>query len=292
MTGDVEDPAIARRKLRERLRGFRSDVGLSREQVASELDWSVSKVVRIESGAQGISSTDVAAMLALYKITEKGVVAELTELARASRRPPWWSRYRDHVSKQLSQLLSLEPLASSFRTFHPLLVPGVLHTEGYAYALLGLTRSIQAARPLVELRMARQERLLGQESEEKTCIFGEEALLRTVGTADTMREQIRHLLEISESGSVGVRVVPLDAGAHPGIGGPFTLLSIQETRENLLFIESAVGDFAIKDEAAVDAFGETFERLCKAALSLADTRDLLSRRLEELGKSEAASGTA
>lgn len=276
------DPAIARRKLSERLRTFRSMAGLSREQAAAELDWSHSKVVRIETAVQGVSSTDVAAMLSLYGVEDGTVIGELTELARVSRRPPWWSRHRDRVSKQLSQLLSLEPLASSVRTFHPLLIPGVLHTEDYAYALLRLTQSDEAARPLVELRIERQRRLLGQTAADITFLFGEEALLRRVGSVDTMRGQLRYLREISEGESAEVRIVPLSADAHPGLGGPFTLLELRETSENLLFMESAGGDFAIKDDEAIIAFGEIFERLRKVALSSDDTRELIDRYLAEL----------
>lgn len=281
--GDSErdlDPAIARRILSERLRQLRVAAGLSREEVGERLEWSQSKLVRIESGSQGVSASDLAAMTQLYGVAGNPETAELSGLARASRRPPWWTRYRDQVSKQLGQLLSLEPLASSIRVFHPLLVPGLLHTEDYARELLLLARDRERADPLVRLRVERQRRFFAQDPPPgKTFVFGEEALRHRVGTEGTMREQYRHLLEVSEHGSAEIRVVPADADAHPGLGGPFTLLDLDATGESLLFVEASIGDFAVKDAEAIAAFGETFSRVLETALAPSATRDLLGRYL-------------
>jgi hypothetical protein len=49
------------------------------------MDWSASKVVRIETGAVGISVTDLRALLTYYEIKDERQTEELVELARAMR---------------------------------------------------------------------------------------------------------------------------------------------------------------------------------------------------------------
>src|SRR5690242_20999840 len=129
----ADDPAISRRRLKGDLRIARADARMTREEAAAALDWSLSKLVRIETGEQGVSVTDLKAMLQLYKVTDKGTVQDLIELAKSSRGQTWWSGYRDVVSKQYGQLLGYEGSASYIRTFHPLIVPGLLHTDDYAF---------------------------------------------------------------------------------------------------------------------------------------------------------------
>jgi len=49
------------------------------------MDWSPSKVLRIETGAVGISVTDLRALLTYYNIDDKRQIEELVNLARAAR---------------------------------------------------------------------------------------------------------------------------------------------------------------------------------------------------------------
>ena len=64
----AETPAVARRRLRLALRRARDAKGLTQQQVADELFWSLSKVNRIESGDVTISITDLRALLALLGV--------------------------------------------------------------------------------------------------------------------------------------------------------------------------------------------------------------------------------
>jgi transcriptional regulator with XRE-family HTH domain len=284
LVASADDRMLARRLLKTQLREARAAAGLSREEAIDALAWSISKLLRIEAGDQGVSVTDLRAMMGLYGVTDESRVHELTQLARNSRRPSWWSSYRFIISKAFSQLLSYESLASTVRTFHPLLLPGVLHTADYAYALLRTTKDEEAARELVRLRIERQEQLLSQDSPpQMTFIFGEEALNRLIGGYEVMLGQLRHLLSLADHPAVDLYVVPLGAGEYPGLSGPFTLLDIEETDEVLLFLESAGGDFASRDDQEmIKRFIRVFEGMRQPALTAAETRELIARRLELL----------
>jgi transcriptional regulator with XRE-family HTH domain len=281
----ADDPAIPRRKLKGELRAARTEAGLTREAAALALDWSLSKLVRIETGDQGVSVTDLRAMLQLYGITDERRVQELTELARNSRGQTWWSGYRDVVSKQYGQLLGYEGSASYIRTFHPLLIPGLLHTDDYGFALRRVHTSDERARRVVSLLVERQERLFEQPKVPETAfVFGEEALTRLIGGPAIMRSQLRHLLEVSEASAVSIQVVPFSIGAYKGLLGPFILLGLSDSGEDLLFLEGPGGDLVTRDDQEmITSFSEQFEAVQNLALSESDTRTFIRQKLDELG---------
>src|SRR5580698_10933012 len=188
------DPGVQRRRLRIALRRAREGAQLTQRGASEKLDWSLSKVIRIEAGAQGLSVTDLKAMCETYAVTDEELIATLTAAARGSRGPSWWSQYRDLISPQLALYLDHEDAASSVRVFHPLLVPGLLQTEDYAVALLS-EHPDEGHRldPITEFRMRRQERLFQRSELEFEFILDEEALHRWIGGAAAMRRQLQHL---------------------------------------------------------------------------------------------------
>ena len=74
-----EDPSRQRRRLRVELRRVRDAAGLTQRQAAERLEWSLSKLIRIEAGTVGVSVTDLRAMLQLYGVTKQSLVDGLTE---------------------------------------------------------------------------------------------------------------------------------------------------------------------------------------------------------------------
>jgi transcriptional regulator with XRE-family HTH domain len=281
----MDDPAISRRKLKGALRVARLEADLTREDAAAALDWSLSKLVRIETGDQGISVTDLRAMLQLYKVSDENLMRELTNLARSSRGQTWWSGYRDVVTKQYGQLLGYEGSASYIRPFHPLLIPGLLHTDDYAFELRRVRMPEERARRLVNLLAERQERLFEQpKPPETTFIFGEEALHRLIGDSTIMRHQLHHLLTMIERATVSIQIVPFSAGAHPGLIGPFTLLGLKDSGEDLLFFEGPGGDIVNRDdEEMIISFTDQFEKIRSQALSDTETTALINQAIAQIG---------
>ncbi len=54
-----DDPALQGRRLRTELRRLRVELDLSQKDVAEGLDWSTSKILRIEKGTVGVSTVDL-----------------------------------------------------------------------------------------------------------------------------------------------------------------------------------------------------------------------------------------
>jgi len=283
MTAAADDPSVLRRRLLTFLRRQRETVGLTQREAADSLDWSLSKLIRIETGLQGISVTDLKAVLALYGVADKAMEASLIAAARGSRGQSWWHAYRDIVSPQFAQYLGQEGIATSLQVFHPFLVPGLLHTEDYAAALLGVFPDPERARRIVELRMERQKRIFANSSRNFTFVLNEEALYRWIGGPAVMRQQLQHLLRVAEDSSMMLRVVPFTAGAHPGLGGPFVLLRGDETSDDFVFLESVSGDQLIRDDSeSIKQYESYFEWLNRLSLSQKQVVDLFLELIDRL----------
>lgn len=250
------------------LRRARTKADLTQQQAAKALEWSLSKLIRIETGAVGVSVTDIKAMLDLYQVTDEALITALIEAARGSRGQSWWSRYRDVVSPQLALYLANEAIAAEIRVFHPYLIPGLLQTDEYAYEVLLPRTGAERARRLAETRVERRETIWEQpESPEMSFVLCEEALHRWIGGPAVMRRQLQQLLDFAARPRTSVRVVPFRAGAHAGLNGPFVLLSFEDFDEDLIFFEGAAGDMITRDDRELIAdYATQFEAIRELAL--------------------------
>ena len=278
-----EDPNVRRRKLGIDLRRHREALNLSQREAAVALEWSLSKVVRIEAGAQGVSISDLQAMLRFYQVADEAEVDALTAAARGGRGRPWWGDYADVVTPQFARYLGYEGMASDFWVSHPFLVPGLLHTREYASGLLGVYPESETARKLVDLRVKRQERLFAQPDATFTFIVGQEALYRWIGGPGVMRRQLEHLLEFGCKENASIRVVPFTAGSHPGLRSPFVMIRRRETDDEMLFVESVNGDQMIQDDPEqVAEYNEYLEILREISIEGERAETLLHEQIDRL----------
>jgi len=287
----AEVSSTQRRRLRSVLRQLRSDAGMTQEHVANEMDWSLSKVIRIETGAVSVSVNDVRALLNLYSVMDKTRVADIIELARVARLRPWWYAYRDHYSQAFQSYLDLEAGAKLLKFWQPSIVPGLLQTEAYARAAVAATASSEedAAGRVdmdIEVRQHRQRAIFDQPSPPHiTVVLEEPVLLRMVGGAGIMRDQIRRLQEISELPHVTLRVLPLSVGVVTGMFGQFIILEFEDEDDPpVVYVEGAAGVSLVRTEHRIsDPYERMFDRLFGAALDEDGTDDFLRSIAQRLG---------
>jgi hypothetical protein len=250
------------------------------------MDWSLSKLIRIENGSVGISTNDLRAILQYYKITDSGRIAELVAMGRAARERSWWSEYRDVASRPVLQVIEYEAAAIISRNFQPQVVPGLLQTEEYARAVLG---SLNSQSPqeridsLVDIRMRRQE-LLDRADPLLFFIMDEAVVHRLVGGKAVMRRQLRRLSEVSAKPNVTVEIVPFSAGIHPGMLGPFVIYEFPDAADDdTVYLENQQGEFINRDDPEeILAYRERFEQLRELSLGPKGSRDFLDKLDDDL----------
>lgn len=253
-------------KLRRALRGAREAAQLQPRDVAKALDWSPSKIIRIEQGAVGVATVDLLALLRLYHVSDPAEVTELEQLARNSRKLVYSGYRKVHTEAALS-LFAVEQDAEKISKYAPTFLPGVIQTREFATALLkGLGNSPEDVADKVELRMQRRE-AFAETRGQFHVVIGEPALARNIGGPQVMAEQFRQLLAFSRRPGVSIQVMLLDRGAHPRMGGAFTVLEFaDENLTTLLYLEDSTGDSLLRDDAeTVSEFLSDFEKISALA---------------------------
>src|SRR5260370_6453212 len=121
-------PARAPRH-RHELRRPREQAGLTHSEVARRLEWSPSKVSRIETGQSRVQTGDVRDLLEVYGITDQTTCEALVQLAREARRRGWWTRYSDVLGS--GTYVGLEADAAGLRPYESMFIPGLLQSQPY-----------------------------------------------------------------------------------------------------------------------------------------------------------------
>jgi transcriptional regulator with XRE-family HTH domain len=281
---NTDSPAVARRRVRLALRQAREARRLTQSQVAEAMEWSLSKVMRIEKGDVSISASDLRVLLDYLDVTDVTEVKRLLDDARTSRTDRWAAdaQYRDQISPATLQLLQFEAEATAIRYYNNIVVPGPFQTARYARAIFDshnddLDEATVAAR--IEVRLRRREHTLYRpEPPNYLAILDESVLWREVGGPAVMGEQLAELLRIMEETKVQIRVVPFASAAGIAFLGPFTILSLGDEENAVLYREGYRTEDIVHLRREVNRHRDVFERLWPVALSDSDSAELIRRR--------------
>jgi transcriptional regulator with XRE-family HTH domain len=279
MTGslDGDTPAVARERLRVGLRRARQKTDLTQTEVARQLGVSLSKIQRIEIGEVAVSETDLRALLKLYGVTESDAVTAMAADARLARRERYTTdpEYRKNLTPSLRRLLQFEAAATRIRTYQSVLLPGVLQTPAMARYILdevGSHLTEDERRVRFEARMRRREDVIeSADGPGYYLVLDESVIMRNVGGAALMAEQLDDLAETSSRPNVFVRVVPLaeSKGAIIGMLGSFVLMSLSndDADDAVLYQERSRSDDIDHDPDKIRPYRDAFEDLWKLSLS-------------------------
>lgn len=280
-------PLVERRRLRDELRQARLDAGLTQEVVAEEMDWSISKIIRIETGAVGISTNDLTALLRLYKVRDPRRVKDLIARGRTARQQTWYSKYRPILTSTYFQYIEYETSASIIRTYEELVVPGLLQTKEYAASITQRYRPNVTAKKvstLVEVRVKRQELLLARPDSPLLFFILDEAVIRRLlGDESLRKEQIEKLISMAERPEIVIEVIPFGVGLHSGMSNVFSILEFPGPAEDVLYFEGVHESLFSRDVTEeVTFYRELFEELRSISLGPKGTLDYLVRAADEI----------
>lgn len=252
------------------LQHLRRRAGLSQQALGAAIGYSVEQVASVE---QGRRPAKAAFTVAADRVLRAGGVLEVLqdEVDRA-KLPQFFRNFA---------LIEAE-VVSRF-SYDPLLVPGLLQTEGYARAVFAghcPPFSEEVVDQHTEGRLSRQKLLTRVPMAELSFIVSEEALRNPVGGLEVMRAQWQRLLEVGTLRNVEVQVMPAGPGFHVGLDGPFVVLETGD-HKHLGYIESQEVGCVVHDLADVSAFGMRYGKLRSQALNGVESARLIERLVGE-----------
>jgi transcriptional regulator with XRE-family HTH domain len=274
-------PTVRGRRLMREITRLRHDAGLSLDVASQRLDFSKSKLYRLENGRSRITTDDLEDMLDLYGVNSPQREA-LIRLNRDARKRGWWTAYTDVFS---GSYISMEAEAESIR-INAHIVPGLFQTPDYARAVIARTRptlTAEEAERTVLARTARQQALLGQEHQPEIHVILDEAVLhRQVGGPEVIREQLTTLAEAGTRPAVTIQVLPFSVGANAGMDGKFVILTFPGGEDpSIAYVEGLMGDIYLESEAELDRYNLAWTRLITEALSPDETTAMIAELAKE-----------
>ncbi|WP_069886449.1 helix-turn-helix domain-containing protein [Streptomyces luteocolor] len=249
------------------LRRLREAAGLKQAQLGSCIFCTGSLVGQIET-AKKVPTRDFSERVDAALGTD-GVFSRLVGLVLRSQLPTWFQAYAE-----------LEARATYICTFQAQLVYGLLQTEEYARAVLGV-RTHENLDALTAARMDRQ-RILDRDNPPLMWVVLSEAVLhQEIGGREVMRNQLAHLLDQSGQREwVRVQVLPFAEGAHTGLMGSFNLLRFEDDPD-LVYTEDFIQGHMTANPQALREGSLRYDHLRAAALSVEQSAVLIARVMEE-----------
>jgi transcriptional regulator with XRE-family HTH domain len=286
-------PVVPRRRLGAELKAMRERSGLLLDDVARRLEFSASKISRLETGKGIPKARDIRDMLDTYGVSDRATRDRLLRWAREGQQQGWWGEYSDVLlpdtllPDHLDRLVALESEASSVDEFQQSVVPGLLQVEPYARAIITELNSRydpEQVERLVQLRLKRQERLTRRDRPLRLrAIIDEGVLHREIGGPAVARDQLAALLRAGRRRTVSLRVLAFAAGVHQAIAGTFQLLHFaDEADRDVVYLESHSGNTYLEGDANVARYEQVLDAVSHQALDEADSAGLIESIIERM----------
>ncbi|MFD4260608.1 Scr1 family TA system antitoxin-like transcriptional regulator [Streptomyces sp. NPDC058534] len=252
------------------VKGFRRRAGMTQEELAERVRYSVQTVASVEQGRRFPTLEYV--RRAEDVLDAAGILSGAVQ--HLSRQPGLASWFR--------QWAKLEATAISLYTYECRVMPGLLQTEAYARAVSLNVPPVPDTDELdqrIAARLARQELLSVARKPPAafTFIVEEAVLVRETGGEEVTQRLLDHVMGVVEQHwNVEVQVMPLRQPAHAGMDGPLQLL---ETPENEWFgySEGQENGRLITARKEISILQQRYAKLRSQALTPADSLSLLKR---------------
>jgi transcriptional regulator with XRE-family HTH domain len=273
---------VAKRRLSRRLRELRAQTQFTADRVCSRLSWGRGKVGRIEANAwKRPEMSDIRDLLHFYGVDDDER-RELELLATLARDRAWWRDYGDVFGE--TEFPGFESDAARISCYMPLILPGLLQTAAYTEAHTSIAMHPPRWRERAGQVRQRRQQILDRTDGTAPgllAVFTEAPLLYSWGSLEQRRAQLAHLLDAGRRPNVEIRLLRFEDGLHPGMCGPINIFEFPGDEPTAVFLETDFAIHEVSTQDEVNAYDETFGRICRAALDAPATAAHLTKLLRK-----------
>jgi transcriptional regulator with XRE-family HTH domain len=244
----------------DEVKRFRQAANLSQDQTGTKIHLSGAHIGQIERAEVRCREETAEALDAA--LDSRGTIPSLWKrCVKSAVFPVWFDWYE------------VEAEASNLRSYQNIVVDGLLQTPEYAAALLN------GDKEAVTARIGRQEVLDRKDPPRLSVLLYEGVLHHEVGGKEVMREQLAHLLAMTEKPHVFLQLVP---GPLPsaGSGGSFVVATLPD-RSEVACIAMATRDLTVAEPDEIRALSDTYDEIRGQALPVAMSKRLIEQIMED-----------
>ncbi|MFJ4768639.1 helix-turn-helix domain-containing protein [Streptomyces uncialis] len=280
-TSPSSSARTARENVARQLRDLRRNAGLTVTGLAARCGWHHAKTSRVENARTPPSPTDIRLWC-----RATGAVDQAPDLIAASQHAEslyreWRQRVRTGLARLQSSYVELYRTTALLRVYSPVLVPGLLQTEGYAKALLSMNaRFLGVPDDGAEAAAARLRRSqVIHEPGHRYLFLVEEAVLRyQLGDEHAMAAQLGHLLTAGALPQVSFGIIP--ASTRDRALWPQETFDVHD--DTLVSVELLSAEVNVTQPSEIALYLKAFEELRGMAVYGAEARALIVRAIEAL----------
>jgi hypothetical protein len=209
-------------------------------------------------------------------------------LAAAKKRSNWWESLSSAVPEWFDLFLALESGATEIAGFDAMVVPDLFQVTPYARAVVrgNPDLSDEQVEDRVALRTGRQAIFDRDDPPRLWAVLDESVLHRVRGDQQTMVQQYKHLLELSERPRVDIQVLPFSAGAvRAQDGGAFKVMTFPPemlTEAGLVYLEQLTGGSYIEKPEDIAQYRLELARLRALAVDPKASREIIGKVIKDV----------
>ncbi|MEU4897602.1 helix-turn-helix transcriptional regulator [Streptomyces sp. NPDC044780] len=245
--------------------------GMDREEFGRRIGYSASTVASFEQGR---------------RIPSPRAIDRADEVLGAGGLLTVWKEQVERAQYPVffQGMAALEKEAIELVMYDTLVVNGLLQTEEYMRALLGMRRpplDQETIEQRVLARLARQDIFDRRPVPLLSFVMDESVLRRRYGGKEMSRGQLEQLLLIGQKRNVEIQVMPLDCEESAGVDGPFTVLTRKDAKK-FVYAE-AQGTSALQTDPEQTALAAARYGIIRSqALSSRESMEFIEGLLGEL----------
>jgi transcriptional regulator with XRE-family HTH domain len=247
---------------------------MTQERLAGLINYSKAWMSNLETGQVHPYRQTVIELEKTLKLPPK-VLLDIFELIKYEEPDPGLAFVRHRDTERRARVI---------RNYSALVVPELLQTPEYARALIAAAHPTAPPKVIEDLlsdRLRRQEILSSEVPPMLWLVVDECALLRPIGGLLTHQAQLDALIEAGKQPYIGLQVIPLSTGAHAGLMGSFTILSVGDDPDTAYTENNEGGHFRERPDT-VRLWFATFDALRSVALPAAASLELIQNIRKEL----------
>ncbi|MCL7427702.1 DUF5753 domain-containing protein [Streptomyces sp. YS415] len=194
----------------------------------------------------------------------------------------WKHRVQDGLEPLQKQLLPRYRTTERFRVYSSSLVPGVLQTEPYAKAVLGVAArkqglAVDDSAKAAKVRVERGQ-VIHDHGRQFEFLLEEPVLLYQMAGTEAMKAQLNHLLEADALPTVSLGIIPKATPERQH--WPEETFHIYDDRQ--VNVELVSADVDLTESSEVASYIAAFEALRSMAVYRTQARELVLRAIESL----------
>ncbi|MEE4493594.1 helix-turn-helix domain-containing protein [Streptomyces sp. BE230] len=272
----------AREVVARRLRDLRKGAGLTVVELAGGCGWHHAKTSRIENARTAPSATDIRLWCRTIGADDQAEDLIAQSLHAESMYTEWRHQVRNGLKQLQDSAVTFFHQTQMFRVYSSSLVPGLLQTEGYAAAVLGMSArfrelpvddSADAARARVE-----RSRIIHERGRRFVLLIEEAVLRYRIGSPDAMAAQLGYLLTAGALPAVSLGIIPSTA-----VRGQWPRETFHVYDDSLVSVELVSAQVRITQPSEIALYVRAFEQMRQTAVYGADARALVVKAIDALG---------